>query len=141
MANRAFGGPGDFHRQIISNRLSAFLVPLEMHFGWSRAVARTSCLATAFSLASRLAALSQFYAVFFAAGAVGGGALFAPVIALVGGWFRTGRLPAPSEDPEKAQTGEEQPGSCGQRNRRQRDVDPDQSVIRSGKGKVTHQGE
>lgn len=105
------------------NGLSAFLLPLEMNFGWDRAEAsainsvgligialggiamgfladrieiRTICLvgATALSLALLLAAradrLWQFYALFFAAGAVGGGALFAPVIALVGGWFRTG---------------------------------------------------
>ena len=105
------------------NGLSAFLLPLEMHFGWDRAdvaainsvgligialggiamgfladrvETRTICVvgATALSLALLLAAradrLWQFYALFFAAGAVGGGALFAPVIALVGGWFRTG---------------------------------------------------
>jgi len=105
------------------NGLSAFLVPLEMHFGWDRAevaainsfgligialggiamgfladrvMTRTICLggATALSLALLLAAHAnspwQFYALFFAAGAFGGGALFAPVIALVGGWFRNG---------------------------------------------------
>lgn len=34
--------------------------------------------------------LWQLYALFFLAGAFGGGGLFAPLIALVGGWFRTG---------------------------------------------------
>ncbi len=105
------------------NGLSAFLVPLEGHFGWERSevaainsfgligialggvimgliadriAVRTVCLvgATSLSLALLIAAhansLWQFYALFFAAGAIGGGALFAPVIALVGGWFRTG---------------------------------------------------
>jgi MFS family permease len=105
------------------NGLSAFLVPLEMHFGWDRAdvaainsigligialggiamgfladrfSTRTLCLtgaatlSLALLLAARAAALWHFYALFFLAGAVGGGALFAPVIALVGGWFRSG---------------------------------------------------
>ena len=40
--------------------------------------------------ASRANALWQFYALFFLAGAFGGGSLFAPLIALVGNWFRTG---------------------------------------------------
>lgn len=35
-------------------------------------------------------ALWQFYLLFFVAGAFGAGALFAPLIALVGKWFRTG---------------------------------------------------
>jgi MFS family permease len=35
-------------------------------------------------------ALWQFYLLFFVAGAFGGGSLFAPLIALVGNWFRTG---------------------------------------------------
>lgn len=34
--------------------------------------------------------LWQLYALFFVAGALGGGALFAPLFALVGSWFRTG---------------------------------------------------
>lgn len=34
--------------------------------------------------------LWQLYALFFVAGAFGGGSLFAPLIALVGNWFRTG---------------------------------------------------
>lgn len=108
---------------ILVNGMSAFLVPLETHFGWERAdvaainsvgligialggiamgfladriATRTVCLigAVAMSLALTLAAhaqsLWQFYALFFAAGAFGGGAFFAPVMALVGGWFRTG---------------------------------------------------
>ncbi|WP_068118565.1 MFS transporter [Tropicimonas marinistellae] len=105
------------------NGLSAFLVPLEMHFGWDRAetaainstgligiaiggilmgfladriATRVVCLigaatlSSALLLAARADELWQFYTLFFVAGAVGGGALFAPVIALVGGWFRTG---------------------------------------------------
>ncbi|MBD1546234.1 MFS transporter [Roseibium aggregatum] len=105
------------------NGLSAFLVPLETHFGWERAevaainsigligiaaggivmglladriAIRTICLLGAGSLslalllAAHAQALWQFYALFFAAGVIGGGALFAPVIALVGGWFRAG---------------------------------------------------
>jgi len=108
---------------ILVNGMSAFLVPLEMHFGWERAdvaainsvgligialggiamgfladriATRTVCLigAVAMSLALMLSAhaqsLWQFYALFFVAGAFGGGAFFAPVMALVGGWFRTG---------------------------------------------------
>lgn len=57
---------------------------------------KTVCLigAVAISLALILAAraqsLWQLYALFFAAGALGGGAFFAPIMALVGGWFRTG---------------------------------------------------
>ncbi len=105
------------------NGLSAFLVPLESHFGWARAdvaainsiglvgialggiamgfladriQTRVICLvgatviATCLLLAARADALWQFYTLFFIAGAIGGGALFAPVIALVGGWFQTG---------------------------------------------------
>ena len=105
------------------NGLSAFLVPLEDHFGWERAevaainsfgligialggilmgliadrvAIRTVCLfgAGSLSLALVLAAyahsLWHFYALFFAAGALGGGALFAPLIAHVGRWFKTG---------------------------------------------------
>jgi len=41
-------------------------------------------------LASWAETLWQFYILFFLAGAFGGGSLFAPVIALVGNWFRTG---------------------------------------------------
>lgn len=40
--------------------------------------------------ASQATELWQLYAVFFVAGALGGGALFAPLFAVVGGWFRTG---------------------------------------------------
>jgi len=108
---------------ILVNGMSAFIVPLETHFGWERAdvaainsvgligialggiamgfladriATRTVCLIGAFamSLALMLAAhaqsLWQFYALFFVAGAFGGGAFFAPVMALVGGWFRKG---------------------------------------------------
>ncbi len=105
------------------NGLSAFLVPLEAHFGWDRAdvaainsvglvgialggigmgfladriPTRTICLtgavvlATSLIVAASATALWQFYTIFFIAGAIGGGALFAPVIALVGGWFQKG---------------------------------------------------
>ncbi|MCA0869549.1 MFS transporter [Seohaeicola saemankumensis] len=105
------------------NGMSAFLVPLEEAFGWSRAetaainsfgligiaiggilmgfladnlATRTVCLigSAAMCLALITSAyattLWQFYALFFIAGALGGGAFFAPIIALVGGWFRTG---------------------------------------------------
>lgn len=40
--------------------------------------------------ASRADALWQLYVLFFVAGALGGGALFSPLFALVGGWFRAG---------------------------------------------------
>ena len=40
--------------------------------------------------ASSATALWQFYLLFFTAGALGGGSLFAPLIVLVGAWFRTG---------------------------------------------------
>ncbi len=40
--------------------------------------------------ASQATALWQFYILFFIAGAVGGGSIFAPLMALVGNWFRTG---------------------------------------------------
>jgi len=105
------------------NGLSAFLVPLEQYFGWSRAAVSginsagligialggigmgfladrlpirviglvgASVIPLATLLAARAEALWQFYALFFIAGALGGGALFAPIIAHVGGWFRTG---------------------------------------------------
>ncbi len=104
------------------NGMSAFLVPLEDAFGWSRAetaainsfgligiaiggilmgfladnlATRTVCLVGAVAMCLALltsayaTALWQFYTLFFVAGALGGGAFFAPVIALVGGWFRT----------------------------------------------------
>ena len=106
------------------NGLSAFVVPLEIHFGWDRAsvaainsfgligiavggivmgfladrlptraicLAGASTLSLALLLAARAGELWQFHTLFFVAGAVGGGALFAPVIALVGGWFQTER--------------------------------------------------
>jgi MFS family permease len=41
-------------------------------------------------VASLASELWQFYLLFFIAGAFGGGSLFAPLIALVGNWFRTG---------------------------------------------------
>ena len=61
-----------------------------------RMVIRSVCLLGAVSLslalllAARAETLWQFYGLFFLAGALGGGALFAPVIASVGRWFQTG---------------------------------------------------
>jgi MFS family permease len=61
-----------------------------------RIATRTVCLVGAGSLslslliAAHAHSLWHFYVLFFVAGAMGGGALFAPVIALVGGWFRVG---------------------------------------------------
>ena len=57
---------------------------------------RTVCLVAALAvgicvaLASGADELWQFYLLFFIAGALGAGALFAPVIATVGAWFPTG---------------------------------------------------
>ncbi|MFN3226541.1 MAG: MFS transporter [Hyphomicrobiales bacterium] len=106
------------------NGLSAFVIPLEIDFGWERAdvtginsfgligialggilmgfladriPTRSICLVGAATLvgvlvvAGQASQLWQFYLLFFIAGAIGGGALFAPVIALVGGWFQTGK--------------------------------------------------
>ncbi len=106
------------------NGLSAFVIPLEIDFGWERGdvtainsfgligialggilmgfladriPTRTICLVGAATLvavllvAGQATQLWQFYLLFFIAGAIGGGALFAPVIALVGGWFHTGK--------------------------------------------------
>jgi MFS family permease len=41
-------------------------------------------------VAAHIDALWQFYVVFFIAGFLGGGALFAPLVANVGNWFKTG---------------------------------------------------
>ncbi len=67
-----------------------------MGFLADKLATRTVCLIGAIAMCSALllsayaSALWQFYSLFFIAGALGGGAFFAPVIALVGGWFRTG---------------------------------------------------
>jgi len=57
-----------------------------------RAVVLLGAVVTALSMivASWAATLWQLYAIFFVAGALGGGALFAPLFAVVGGWFRAG---------------------------------------------------
>jgi MFS family permease len=57
-----------------------------------RAVILCGAVVTGVSVtaASQATELWQFYALFFLAGAMGGGALFAPLFALVGVWFRTG---------------------------------------------------
>ena len=108
---------------LLVNGLSAFFVPLEAEFGWSRGeialintfglvglglggilmgrvadlvairgVVLTGAIITGLSVlvASQAQSLWQLYALFFLAGAFGGGALFAPLMAVVGGWFRTG---------------------------------------------------
>jgi MFS family permease len=108
---------------LLVNGLSAFFLPLEAEFGWSRGeialintfglvglglggilmgrvadrvgirgVVLTGAITTGLAVlaASQARSLWQLYALFFIAGAFGGGALFAPLMALVGGWFRTG---------------------------------------------------
>ncbi|MCR8723483.1 MFS transporter [Frigidibacter sp. ROC022] len=57
-----------------------------------RGVVLTGAITTGLSVlaASQARELWQLYALFFVAGAVGGGALFAPLITLVGVWFRAG---------------------------------------------------
>lgn len=107
----------------IVNGLSAFIVPMQERFGWTRGDAALINLAglvgLAFGgvvsgqLADRIGArpvlifgvvvlglcylaayfltsLWQFYAVFAIAGFFGAGAIFAPVMALVGNWFAAG---------------------------------------------------
>jgi len=67
-----------------------------MGFAADRVGIRATCLTavTAMGLgllaASQVQALWQAYALFFAAGLLGGGALFAPIFATVGNWFPTG---------------------------------------------------
>ena len=69
---------------------------IAMGFLADRLATRLVCLlgASAIAMALLLSAFAttlwQFYALFFLAGALGGGACFAPVIALVGRWFRKG---------------------------------------------------
>lgn len=57
-----------------------------------RPVALLGIIATGLATlaASQATSLWQFYALFFLAGALGGGALSAPLMALVGGWFFRG---------------------------------------------------
>jgi MFS family permease len=57
-----------------------------------RIVSLTGAIVTGASTiaAAQSNSLAEFYVIFFLAGAFGGGALFAPLFALVGGWFRTG---------------------------------------------------
>jgi MFS family permease len=57
-----------------------------------RPIAMTGIAVTgiAISIASRATELWQFYALFFLAGALGGGAISAPLMALVGNWFVLG---------------------------------------------------
>ncbi len=107
----------------IVNGMSAFIVPMQERFGWSRGDAAlinfAGILGLAFGgvvsgrladrigarpvllfgvvtlglcylAASFLSSLWQFYVLFVVAGFFGAGAVFAPVIALVGNWFATG---------------------------------------------------
>lgn len=57
-----------------------------------RSVVLTGAIVTGLTVlaASQAQGLWQLYALFFLAGAFGGGALFAPLMAAVGSWFRTG---------------------------------------------------
>lgn len=57
-----------------------------------RGVVLTGAIVTGLAVlaASRAQSLWQLYGLFFLAGAFGGGALFAPLMAAVGSWFRTG---------------------------------------------------
>jgi MFS family permease len=107
----------------IVNGMSAFIVPMQERFGWTRGDAALINLAglvglafggvVAGRLADRIGArpvlifgvivlglcylaayflssLWQFYVVFAIAGFFGAGAIFAPVMALVGNWFAAG---------------------------------------------------
>jgi len=57
-----------------------------------RGVVMTGAIVTGLTVlaAAQAQSLWQLYALFFFAGAFGGGALFAPLMAAVGSWFRTG---------------------------------------------------
>lgn len=57
-----------------------------------RGVVLTGAIVTGLTVlaASQAHSLWHLYALFFLAGALGGGALFAPLMAAVGNWFRTG---------------------------------------------------
>lgn len=105
------------------NGMSAFVLPLEAEFGWTRGeialintfgliglgiggilmgrvadrvgirrvvIAGSLVTGAAVLAASQATSLWQLYALFFLAGTLGGGALFAPLMALVGGWFSAG---------------------------------------------------
>ena len=107
----------------IVNGMSAFIVPMQEHFGWARGDAAlinfAGIMGLAFGgvlggrMADRLGARPvllfgvvvlglcylaayflqlrwQFYALFVVAGFFGAGAIFAPVMALVGNWFSAG---------------------------------------------------
>jgi len=94
------------------NGLSVYLAPLEAEFGWARgdialinslglAGLAFGCILMGFFLgvavtgvatlaASQASELWQLYMLFFLAGMLGGGAIAAPLIALVGSWFTRG---------------------------------------------------
>lgn len=105
------------------NGMSAFIVPMQESFGWSRGNAAlinfagivglafggvvagriadrigarpvllfgVVVLGLCYLAASFLTSLWQYYALFVIAGFFGAGAIFAPVVALVGNWFTAG---------------------------------------------------
>jgi MFS family permease len=107
----------------IVNGLSAFIVPMQERFGWTRGDAAlinfagimglafggvvagrmadrfgarpvllfgVVVLGLCYLAASFLTSLWQYYALFVVAGFFGAGAIFAPVVALVGNWFTAG---------------------------------------------------
>jgi len=107
----------------IVNGMSAFIVPMQERFGWSRGDAAlinfagivgiafggvvagriadrigarpvvlfgVVVLGVCYLGASFLTSLWQYYALFVVAGFFGAGAIFAPIVALVGRWFAAG---------------------------------------------------
>ncbi len=107
----------------IVNGMSAFIVPMQERFGWSRGDAAlinfagivgiafggvvagriadrigarpvvlfgVVVLGVCYLGASFLTSLWQYYALFVVAGFFGAGAIFAPIVALVGKWFAAG---------------------------------------------------
>jgi MFS family permease len=107
----------------IVNGMSAFIVPMQERFGWTRGDAAlinfsgimglafggvvagrmadrigarpvllfgVVVLGLCYLAASFLTSLWQYYALFVVAGFFGAGAIFAPVVALVGNWFTAG---------------------------------------------------
>jgi len=107
----------------VVNGMSAFIVPMQERFGWSRGGAAlinfagimglafggvvagrmadrvgvrpvvlfgVVVLGLCYLAASFLTSLWQYYALFVVAGFLGAGAIFAPLVALVGSWFAAG---------------------------------------------------
>lgn len=77
---------------LIGLSLGSFLMGFAVEKFGVRRIALLGVLASGISvaLASRAAELWQFHLLFFLAGALGGGALSAPLMALVGNWFAVG---------------------------------------------------